>query len=120
MPSATGSSRPRQGVADPIPIKVIERRDPCVTHGVDFIGCDAPLRPDREPDRRRTGVGQQLEPAPARDRLGQLDIEPVRRVVVDHLAQPAGDDQECLERLGRERFDRERGMIDTPLERRTR
>ena len=30
------------------------------------VGRDAALRPDREPDRRGTGVGQQLEPAPAR------------------------------------------------------
>ena len=68
-------------------------------------------RRDRDAHGAGTGVGHDVEPAPAVERLDEMRLEHVRRIVDEHLPQPVGDDDQRLERLDRERLDRERRIV---------
>ena len=66
---------------------------------------------DRDAHRARAGVGHEIEAAPALQRIGQHDVEQVRRFVDHHLADPRRHHEERLERLDRQRLDHERRHV---------
>ena len=68
-------------------------------------------RRDRDAHGAGTGVGQDVEPAPAVERLDEMRLEHVWRIVDQHFSQPVGDDDQRLERLDRECLDRERRIV---------
>ena len=63
---------------------------------------------DRQAHRAGAGVGHEVEPAPAAQRVEEEHVELIGRLVDDDLADPRGDHEQGLERHDRQGLDHER------------
>ena len=93
------------------PIEPVESVDPQVAYAIEIGYRVSGFCTHGQAHGRCSGVGHEVQPAPAANRIDERYLELVRRVIGDHLTEPRRNDQQRLVGVDRKCLDGERGVV---------